>query len=205
VPPELFAQRAFTAGMATVVVFFVTVASFFLVLALELQEGRGLDALQSGLVFGFEGVGFFVTTLTAHRFVARLGRQALALGALVRAVALVGLYVAVDHVGAHGSVAWLAAPLMLDGAGIGLVMGPIIAIVLAGVAPRHAGAASGVLASAQQIGNAFGVAIVGVVYFGALDGGHAVPEAFRTSLLWLAAGSVAVAALIQALPRGERR
>jgi MFS family permease len=70
VPPELFAQRAFTASMATVVLFFVTVASFFLVLALELQEGRGLDALQSGLVFGFEGLGFFVTTLTAGRFVA---------------------------------------------------------------------------------------------------------------------------------------
>ena len=60
------------------------------------------------------------------------------------------------------------------------------------------------LASAQQIGNAFGVAIIGVVYFGALEGGDAVPEAFRTSLLWLAAGSVVVAALIQALPRGER-
>jgi MFS family permease len=174
------------------------------VLALELQEGRGLDALQSGLVFGFEGVGFFVTTLTASRFVARLGRQALALGALVRAVALLALYEAVDQVGAHGSVAWLAVPLMLDGAGIGLVMGPIIAIVLAGVAPRHAGAASGVLASAQPIGNAFGVAIIGVVYFGALEGGHAVPEAFRTSLLWLAPTSVAVAALIQALPRNER-
>jgi hypothetical protein len=93
---------------------------------------------------------------------------------------------------------------VLDGAGLGLVMGPIIAIVLAGVAPHNAGAASGVLASAQQIGNALGVAVIGVVFFGALRGGHAVPEAFRTSLLWLAAGSVAVAALIQALPRGER-
>jgi hypothetical protein len=48
------------------------------------------------------------------------------------------------------------------------------------------------------------VAIIGVVFFGALDGGDSVPEAFRTSLLWLAAGSVAVAALIQMLPRGER-
>jgi EmrB/QacA subfamily drug resistance transporter len=204
VPPELFAERAFTAGMATVVLFFVTVASFFLVLALELQEGRGLDPLESGLVFGFEGLGFFITTLTSGRFVARLGRQALALGAVLRAVALVALYFAVQHIGTHGSVAWLMGPLVLDGAGLGLVMGPIIAIVLAGVAPHNAGAASGVLASAQQIGNALGVAIIGVVFFGALHGGHAVPEAFRTSLLWLAAGSVAVAALIQALPRGER-
>jgi EmrB/QacA subfamily drug resistance transporter len=204
VPPELFADRAFAAGMATVVLFFVTVASFFLVLALELQEGRGLDPLESGLVFGFEGLGFLVTTLTSGWFVARLGRQALAVGALVRAVALVALYFAVQHVGSDGSVAWLAAPMLLDGAGMGLMMGPIIAIVLSGVAPRNAGAASGVLATGQQIGNALGVAVIGVVYFGALRGGDAVPEAFRTSLLWLAAGSVAVAALIQALPRAQR-
>jgi predicted MFS family arabinose efflux permease len=204
VPPELFAERAFTAGLATTVLFFVTVASFFLVLALELQEGRGLDPLESGLVFGFEGIGFFAATLVSGKFVARLGRQALALGALVRAVALVALYFAVDHIGAHGSVAWLAGPMLLDGAGLGLVMGPIVAIVLAGVAPRNAGAASGVLATAQQIGNALGVAIIGVVFFGAVEGGHAVPDAFRTSLLWLAAGSVLVATLIQALPRGER-
>jgi len=204
VPPELFKERAFTAGMATVVLFFVTVASFFLVLALELQEGRGLDPLESGLVFGFEGIGFLVTTLISAKLVARLGRQALALGAVVRAVALVALYFAVRHVGADGSVLWLAGPMLLDGAGMGLVMGPIIGMVLAGVAPHHAGAASGVLATAQQVGNALGVAVIGVVFFGALQAGHPIPEAFRTSLLWLAAGSVAVAALIQALPRAAR-
>jgi EmrB/QacA subfamily drug resistance transporter len=204
VHPELFAERAFSAGLATIVLFYATVASFFLVLALELQEGRGLDALDSGLVFAFEGLGFLATTMTAGVLVARFGRQVLAAGALVRAVALVGVYLAAGHMGAHGSVAWLAAALVLDGAGMGLVMGPMINIVLADVAPRHAGAASGVLASAQQVGNALGVALIGIVFFGALDGGHAVPDAFRTSLLWLAAGSVAVAALIQALPRGGR-
>jgi MFS family permease len=204
VHPELFAERAFTAGLATIVVFYATVASFFLVLALELQEGRGLDALDSGLVFAFEGLGFLVTTMTGPALVARYGRRVLAAGALVRAVALVAVYVVVGHLGAHGSVAWLAGALVLDGAGMGLVMGPIIGIVLANVAPRHAGAASGVLASAQQVGNALGVALIGVVFFGALDAGHAVPDAFRTSLLWLAAGSVAVAALIQVLPRGGR-
>jgi EmrB/QacA subfamily drug resistance transporter len=201
VHPELFAERAFTAGLATIVVFYATVASFFLVLALELQEGRGLDALDSGLVFAFEGLGFLATTLTAGALVARFGRQVLAAGALIRAVALLALYAVV---GAHASIVLMAATLVLDGAGMGLVMGPIITMVVTNMAPRHAGAASGVLASVQQVGIAFGVALIGVVFFGALDAGHAVPEAFRTSLLWLAAGSVAVAALIQALPRGGR-
>jgi hypothetical protein len=128
----------------------------------------------------------------------------LAAGALVRAVALVSAYLAVGHLGTHGSLAWLAGSLVLDGAGMGLVMGPIIGIVLATVAPRNAGAASGVLASAQQVGNALGVALIGVIFFGALDAGHAVPDAFRTALLWLAGGSVLVAAMIQILLRGPR-
>jgi EmrB/QacA subfamily drug resistance transporter len=200
VHPELFAERAFTAGLATVVVFYATVASFFLVLALELQEGRGLDALDSGLVFAFEGLGFLVTTMTAGALVARFGRQVLAVGALVRAAALVGLYFAAGHVGAHGSVAWLAGALVVDGAGMGLVMGPIITMIVTNVAPKHAGAASGVLSSVQQVGIALGVALIGVVFFGALDAGHAVVDAFRQSVLWLAAGSVVVAVLIQALP-----
>jgi predicted MFS family arabinose efflux permease len=199
--PELFAERAFTAGLATIVVFYATVASFFLVLALELQEGRGLDALDSGLVFAFEGLGFLATTMTAGALVERFGRQVLAIGALVRAVALLALYAVV---GAHGSIAFMAATLVLDGGGMGLVMGPIITTVVTNVAPRHAGAASGVLASVQQVGIAFGVALIGVVFFGAVDASHAVPGAFRTSVLWLAAGSVAVGALIQALPRGGR-
>jgi EmrB/QacA subfamily drug resistance transporter len=204
VHPKLFAERAFSAGLATIVVFYATVASFFLVLALELQDGHGLDALDSGLVFAFEGLGFLATTMTAGALVARFGRQVLAAGALIRAVALVALYFVVAHVGTHGSIAWIAGALVLDGAGMGLVMGPIITIVVTNVAPRHAGAASGVLASAQQVGVAVGVALIGVVFFGALDAGHAVPSAFGTSVLWLAAGSVAVAALIQALPRGGR-
>jgi EmrB/QacA subfamily drug resistance transporter len=204
VQPALFAERSFTAGLATMVLFYVTVASFFLVLALELQEGRGLDALDSGLVFAFEGLGFLITTMTAGALVARYGRRVLAAGALVRAVALVSAYLAVGHLGTHGSLAWLAGSLVLDGAGMGLVMGPIIGIVLATVAPRNAGAASGVLASAQQVGNALGVALIGVIFFGALDAGHAVPDAFRTALLWLAGGSVLVAAMIQILLRGPR-
>ena len=199
VPPELFAERAFTAGLATTVLFFVTVASFFLVLALELQEGRGLDPLESGLVFGFEGIGFFAATLVSGRFVARLGRQALALGALVRTVALIALYFAVDHIGAHGSVAWLAGPMLLDGAGLGLVMGPIVAIVLAGVAPRNAGAASGVLATAQQIGNALGVAIIGTVFFSELGSSvntDAFGDAFSVALAVQAAFALAASVLV---------
>jgi hypothetical protein len=62
-------------------------------------------------------------------------------------------------------------PLFTAGAGFGLVVAPMIDLVLTDVPVQDAGSASGVLNSTQQIGMAFGVALVGVVFFGQLDHG----------------------------------
>ena len=53
----LLRQRALAAGLATQLVFWCGQASLFLVLALYLQPGRGLDALQAGLVVLHHGRG----------------------------------------------------------------------------------------------------------------------------------------------------
>jgi EmrB/QacA subfamily drug resistance transporter len=197
VAPALFRERAFRVGLGMLVVFYASVASFFLVLALYLQNGRGLSALDCGLVFTFEGVGFMATSMAGPAIARRLGVQGLAVGAAVRAVALAGFWLLVGHVGAGGSVAWVALALLVDGAGMGMVMGPSTQLVLAKVSPEHAGAAAGVLAAAQQVGNAIGVAVIGVVFFGAV--GHGVTDAFRDGLIGLAALSVVVVALVQRL------
>ena len=48
VPLSLFADRAFSAGMAVAVAFFLGIASFGLVLTLFLQLGLGFTALHAG-------------------------------------------------------------------------------------------------------------------------------------------------------------
>jgi predicted MFS family arabinose efflux permease len=48
---------------------------------------------------------------------------------------------------------------------MGLVMPSSFDFILASVPPDHAGCASGVISTAQQIGYAVGIAIVGVVFF----------------------------------------
>ena len=88
-------------------------------------------------------------------------------------------------------------------------MGPLMTLVLAGVRPEHAGAASGVLAAAQQVGNAVGIArdrrgLLRRARHGGL-GAAAVPPAFRDGLLALAALGVVVVALVQRLPRAAPR
>ncbi len=141
----LFRERAFTVGMLSVLAFYTGMASFFLVLALYLQEGRGLSALGSGLTFAVMGAGFFASSVSARRVGRRLGRQALALGGVLIAAGQALLLVTVSTIGIRHSVSELFPALLLDGIGMGLVMAPLNATVLAGIPPRLAGAASGVL------------------------------------------------------------
>jgi EmrB/QacA subfamily drug resistance transporter len=197
--PALFRDRAFSAGLLTQLVFWCGQASFFLVLALYLQLGRGLDALQAGLVFTILAAAYLVASLRAPALTARLGRRLPAIGALVLASGHGLLAASVADVGTSGSVGLLAPALLLVGAGMGLVITPLTATVLASLEPHRAGAASGALSTMQQVGNALGVAVTGVVFFGALDGGFA--HAFEVSLVQLAALCLAVAALTRLLPR----
>jgi hypothetical protein len=81
---------------------------------------------------------------------------------------------------------------------MGLCLSPITAIVLGNVDPQHAGAMSGVLSTVQQVRNAIGVAIIGIVFFGELHAGYAT--AFEWSLAALAGLLVSVAACARLLP-----
>jgi EmrB/QacA subfamily drug resistance transporter len=200
VHPGLFAERSFGVGLAGVVLFQATMASFFLVLALYLQDGRGLSPVQAGLLFTLIGAGYMGTSIVASKATERLGRQALALGAGLRVIGLLGMWAAVGEVGSGGSVAWLVVPMLIDGAGMGFLTGPLMTIVLANVPAEYAGAASGVLSTAQQVGNAIGVAVIGVFFFGAIDGGHSIIDAFRGSLIDLAVASALLGLLVQLLP-----
>ncbi|MGW4569428.1 MFS transporter, partial [Streptomyces sp. NPDC004561] len=207
VNPALFRQRSFTVGVTTAVVYYSGMASFFLVLALYLQQGCGLSALDSGLVFLPLGVGFLAVSLTAKQIAAVLGRQTLAVGALVLTAGLVGLYAAVEHIGTHGSVAWLVPGLLVGGAGMAMVMAPLATVALAGTDPRYAGAAAGVLSTANQVGGAVGVAVVGVVFYHVLNHGtgpDAFADAFRASVYLLVPLALAVAALVQLFPRPRK-
>jgi predicted MFS family arabinose efflux permease len=71
--------------------------------------------------------------------------------------------------------------------------------VLAHADPQRAGAVSGALSTMQQAGNALGVAVTGIVFFGALGGGYA--HAFDLALVQLGALLVVVLALARRLSR----
>ena len=199
--PALFRERAFSAGLVTQLVFFASMASYFLVLALYLQQGRGLDALQAGLVFTILAAAYLVASAYAPGLTPRLGRRLPAIGGLVLAVGHGLLALSVADIGVGGSVALLVPGMLLEGAGMGLVITPLTSTVLGSLQPENAGAAAGALSTMQQVGNALGVAVTGVIFFGALDGGFG--RAFEVSLIQLALLGVAVTVLTRLLPHGE--
>jgi EmrB/QacA subfamily drug resistance transporter len=196
-----FRARSFSAGLATQVCFWGGQASFFVILALYLQDGRGLRPLPSGLVFTILAGTYVVASSLAPSLSARYGRRLIAAGALVLAAGHALLLAAVAEIGVAGSIAVLVPGLLLVGAGMGLVLAPLAGTILHTLAAERAGMASGMLATAQNVGNALGVAVTGVIFFGALRGGYA--HAFELAAGELAVLLVVVAALTRLLPTNE--
>ncbi|WP_261560811.1 MFS transporter, partial [Frankia tisae] len=192
----LFRHRAFAAGTCVALAFALVPSSFFFVLALHLQQGRGYSALFSGIVFIAVGAGYFLAMFLAGPIGDRLGHRVLAVGALGTAA---GCALLVATASAASALA-LVPGLAVTGLGIGLVLVPLSSTVLAGIDPHHAGAAAGALSMAQQIGGALGVAVIGVVFFGA-----GTAEGAFTASLWVLVGvGVATAGLTRLLRPGRR-
>jgi MFS family permease len=199
--PRLLREPTIATGLATQLVFWCGQASYFFVLALYLQMGRGLSALESGAAFTLVAVPYVVTSGRAPRLVARYGRTTVVAGALVMVAGHALTVLGSLEIGAGGSVLALAPGMVLAGAGMGMCLAPITATVLSTLEPQHAGSVSGMLSTVQQVGNAIGVAVIGLVFFGEQD--HGLPTAFEWSMVTLTLLLVAVAGLARLLPAGR--
>jgi EmrB/QacA subfamily drug resistance transporter len=194
----LFRERSFSAGLVTQLCFWAGQASFFVVLALYLQNGRGLQPLPAGLVFTILAAAYVAASMRAPALSARYGRAVIAAGALVLACGHAMLVAAVADIGVSGELVVLVPGLVLVGAGMGLVLAPLASTIMQSLEPERAGAASGMLTTMQNVGNAIGVAVTGVIFFGALHSGYST--AFELAVGELAVLLVGVAALTRLLP-----
>lgn len=207
-PASLIGNRGFVVGMALVGLLFSGIPGFFLVLALYLQNGYGLAPLQSGLTTVPFSAGVLGISLLTARIGLRWPRRRITAGALMLAAAMFWLRIAV--LGTGDAVAWshFAPALLLGGLGLGVAVGPMFQTVLANVAARDSGSASGALQSFQQVGGAFGVAVMGQIFFARLTAGiagggdahTAYATAFAAAVIYNGAAFLAVAAMIRILP-----
>jgi EmrB/QacA subfamily drug resistance transporter len=215
-PLRLFASRQRTGAYVARMLLVGGMFSMFFFLSQYLQGVRGFSPLEAGIAFLPMTAVMFSMVRLVPRLSARWGDARLLMTGL--AVALAGM-------------AWLsrlgettpfmpdiAVPLVLLGLGVGAALAPLTAVGIAGVDAADAGAASGVVNAAQQLGASLGVSILvtvaaagtasgdrprtGLALHGAAraDLAHAVATALTGSAVLLALG-LAVVALAVRRPR----
>ncbi|MFF2658516.1 MFS transporter [Kitasatospora sp. NPDC058032] len=201
IDPALLRRRAVLGGLSVAVLFFAG-AAYPVIVTVHLQSTVGFSPLHTALTLvpAAVGVGLFSPFATRLR---QLGRPLAVLGCLVLALGLGLTALAVVRYGT-GLHSWQLIPgLLISGVGMSMTSGVLIATVLAKTPGHHVGAAAGLVNTAIQIGAASGVALLGTVYFGLLDGGHPPIRSAATGLLAAAGLYLLAAPAALILPAGR--
>jgi EmrB/QacA subfamily drug resistance transporter len=169
VPPHLFSHPSFTFGVILALVYFAAFTSIFFTISIFWQAGLGHTALESGLVSIPFAIGSIIGASQSNRLAERLGRRTLSLGTALVSIGLVALWLVMLLIPSADLTNWeLLGPLLVAGIGSGLFIAPNAQFIVATVDRAEAGAASGVIGTAQRIGSAIGIAVIGSVFFGNL-------------------------------------
>ncbi|MCB2065027.1 MAG: MFS transporter [Erythrobacter sp.] len=162
--PTLFAIPTFCWATTASFAFAAASIGFLLVFAVALQSGLGLSPLDTALVHIPFGIGVMVAVgVFVPRLLPRLGKLVPLAGGLLMLAGAVASMLLIA--GGDGGNAPLLVILAFTGVGMGLLNGPLGPIVVADVSREHAGTASATFRTAQQIGGAAGIALVGGAYF----------------------------------------
>jgi MFS family permease len=204
----LFRLPTFRRGLAMIGAYFVGGGSFFLVLSLYEQNGLKMSALSAANSFTPFAIALLCSSMFASRHVTGRGGTFLAAGMTCIVIALATIVLALFTAPDGDARTTILVALSLYGLGQGLLMPVMYSTVLANVPLRSAGAASGVLATCQQVSSSLGVGVIGLVYSSVLGKGagagaqaHAAAWALSVNL----ATMTTAALLAMRLPRAERR
>jgi EmrB/QacA subfamily drug resistance transporter len=198
--PQLFRVPAFVAGLGVQGLFSVGLQGFSIALALWLQEGHGFAPLHAGVTLIPFTLGAVVTAPVAGRLAVRFGRSVLASGALLMVLGALAIDLAAHAGGGWVSTWGLAPGGFVAGAGLGLLVVPLVNVVLTAVPRSAAGGASGAFSTAQQLGGAVGVAVVGGAFFARL-GSDGFDAAFQAAMPWVVGAFALSGVLCFLLPR----
>ncbi|MGI5164876.1 MFS transporter [Spirillospora sp. CA-253888] len=204
VPTRLWRQRPFAAGSALLFVLFCGVSAYFIMLTWMLQFGLGWTPLHVAFVGLAWPLGVACTAQLTNRYGPARARLLVAVGTPIMTVGAAGLAWSAARHGPDLAAAHLVPWMVTAGVGMGLTIPILSNLVLSDLPRGDAGAASGVLNSVIQLGNAMGVALAGVIFFGE-HGPGAGPAAFTAAgartLLFSAAAFALAALLSPLLPR----
>jgi predicted MFS family arabinose efflux permease len=161
----------------------------FFFLTIFMQEVWGYSALKCGLAYLPMVAWMVVVSGVASQLVSRIGARPLMIAG---AAILTGGMFWLSRITEHSTyVSGVLGPLMVVATGIALIFMPVSLVSLAKVADNDTGVAGSLLTTAQQVGGAVGLAVLGT----AAMSHHALVFGFSRGFL-VSAGAALLALII---------
>jgi MFS family permease len=165
--PSLFASKLFSFGIAQGVLQQIALGGLLIALPIYLQLVLGYDALEAGLSLAPLSLTMFGVALLAGR---RAGRRRPS--SIIRAgfgTLALALLILIPLVPSADTGWYLAIPLVLAGAGLGMLVSQLNNYTLAPISEERVGEAAGVNSSTGSFGLSFGLAFAGAVMLATLS------------------------------------
>jgi EmrB/QacA subfamily drug resistance transporter len=188
-PLRLFASRERTGAYVARVLFVGAMFGMFFFLTQYLQGVKGYSPLQAGVSFLPMTLVMFSMVTVVPRLVARFGNPRLLAGGVLTALA--GMIWLSQLSTSTPYLTGIALPMVILGIGAGASFTPLTASGVAGVAPEDAGAASGLVNVAHQLGGSLGLGVL-VTVFASATPANGLAHAISASLT-VGAGMLALA------------
>lgn len=200
-PLRLFASRQRSGAAIARLLFAGTMIGFFFFTTQLFQGVYDWTPLQAGLGFLPMTIVQFVSSLFVSRLTRRFGNAPLLTAGLVLVTA--GMAWMTQITAETPFLIGAVGPLVLLGLGQGIAFGPLTSAGVAGARAEDAGAASGLVNTAHQLGSTLGVAILTAAAAGATTLEDRVVGAYIGGTIMLAIAVTASVALI--VPAEVRR
>lgn len=162
---ELFRHRTFGIGCALSILMFGSFTGFFFTVSLSLQFGLELSPMRTGVVTVPFALGAAVFSVLSPKMFAVLGTRMLPLGFVLFGTSMMCFAALTYNESTANSLLALTGPLFVGGAGIGVFVAPLQTTIVSETDSETVGSASGIIPTVQQIGQAVGLALVGLLFF----------------------------------------
>jgi EmrB/QacA subfamily drug resistance transporter len=160
---RLFRSRTFTGASGLMFLAGLSIYGAMLLLPLYFQQARGYSALTAGLLLVPQGIGSILPRTIVGKLTDRLGARPVSLAGIV--LAAVGT-VPFALAGPRTSDVLLVAALLVRGAGLGAATIALMAGAFQGLSRAQLPHASSATRIVQQVGGAFGAAVLVVILSG---------------------------------------
>ena len=157
-PLRLFASRVRVGGYVGRMLYMGAMIGFFYFTTQYLQDVLGMNPLQAGLGFLPMTLVNFAVALLLPQLTRRIGDRLPLIPGI--ALTLAGMIWLSRLTPDAGYLLGVALPMLVIGAGQGLVFAPLTTAGMSGATAEHAGAASGLVNTFHQLGMALGLGVL---------------------------------------------